>query len=90
MSRAFWGALYDESRRRRILARPDRKTLAKAVKTGGWNECVIRCEGRRIQLWLNVARTIADLAVVDRLRPEHLSEAIQYRSAGRHFWRWVR
>ena len=36
---------------------------------------------------LKVARTIADLAGTDRLRLEHVSEAIQYRSTERHFWR---
>ena len=36
---------------------------------------------------LKVARTIADLAAADRVRVEHLSEAVQYRSAERHFWR---
>ena len=36
---------------------------------------------------LKVARTIADLAASDPVRLEHLSEAIQYRSAERHFWK---
>ncbi|MBM4037026.1 MAG: YifB family Mg chelatase-like AAA ATPase [Planctomycetes bacterium] len=36
---------------------------------------------------LKMARTIADLAGEDRVRIEHVTEAIQYRSTERHYWR---
>jgi hypothetical protein len=54
----YWGALYDESRRNKVLAQPDKATAEKAVKRGEWNDYVIRCEGPRIRLWLNGVLTV--------------------------------
>ena len=54
----WWGKLYDESRRRKVLAGPDAKQQTKAVKFEQWNDYVIRCQGPRIQLWLNGRQTV--------------------------------
>ena len=55
----FDGALYDESRRNKILAKPDDETLKKAVKPlGQWNHYRIRAQGDRIELWLNGTKTV--------------------------------
>jgi len=54
----YWGALYDESRRNKVLAKPDAKVIDKLVKFDDWNEYVIRCEGPRIRLWLNGTQTV--------------------------------
>ena len=55
------GHLYDESRRGRNLAVPDKETLKKAqaaVGKDGWNSYRIRAEGSRIRLWLNGVQTV--------------------------------
>jgi Domain of Unknown Function (DUF1080) len=54
----YWGALYDESRRNKVLVQPDKKAIEKLVKHDDWNEYVIRCEGPRIRLWLNGTLTV--------------------------------
>ncbi len=48
----WWGKLYDESRRRKVVGDWVSKEAAKAVKEG-WNDYKIRCEGPRIRLWIN-------------------------------------
>ncbi|MEM0924444.1 MAG: DUF1080 domain-containing protein [Planctomycetota bacterium] len=52
-----WGALYDESRRRKFLAQsPD--IAMKALKRGQWNQLRILAKGDRIQIFLNGVRTV--------------------------------
>ncbi len=54
----FWASLYDESRRNKTLAKPDPAVVAKALRPDDWNDYRIRCEGRRIRLWLNGTPTV--------------------------------
>ena len=54
----WWGALYDESRRNKMLAKPDAALVARALKPDEWNDYEIRCEGRRLRLALNGAVTV--------------------------------
>lgn len=54
----WWGCLYDESRRRKILAGPPKEERAKPVKSNQWNHYRIRCQGKRIQLWINDVQTV--------------------------------
>ncbi len=54
----IWGALYDESRRRKFLAVGEQKPLVKKLKADGWNNLVIRCEGPRTQIWVNGVQTV--------------------------------
>jgi len=59
LGKGYDGALYDESRRKKILAKPTPEVLAKAQKpVGEWNDYRIRAEGPRIQIWLNGIQTV--------------------------------
>ncbi|NBX29523.1 DUF1080 domain-containing protein, partial [bacterium] len=50
----WWGKLYDESRRNKVIGEPrDPKPLAAAIKEGDWNEYRIRAEGPAIRSWIN-------------------------------------
>jgi len=54
----YWGCLYDESRRNKTLAGPPPADREKLVKPNDWNQYLIRCQGRRIQLWINGKQTV--------------------------------
>lgn len=54
----YWGCLYDEARRNRILAQAPEEVIARTVRKGDWNDYRIRCEGARIRLWLNDELTV--------------------------------
>lgn len=53
----YWGCLYDESRRNKVLAGPPDGALSGLDKSG-WNEYVIRAQGNFITLHLNGIRTV--------------------------------
>ena len=53
----YWGCLYDESRRKRVLAQASAGSLDGLDKTG-WNEYVITARGNQITLDLNGKRTV--------------------------------
>jgi hypothetical protein len=54
----WWGCLYDESRRNKVLAGPPDDQRAKIIKRDDWNEYRIRCQGRKIELWINGQKTV--------------------------------
>ena len=75
-----WGGLYDESRRKKFLVqKPEAADLAKHLQPGGWNQFVIRCEGKHIRLWLNGHLT-ADFTEEDPIIPARGKIAVQIHS----------
>ena len=52
---AYYGSLYDELRRSRMLAWANPK---QKIETGQWIAYRIRCEGPRIRIWINGTQTV--------------------------------
>jgi Domain of Unknown Function (DUF1080) len=82
MGDGYWGALYDESRRKKVLAAPDKEVALKALKRGDWNDYVIRCEGPRIQIWLNGVQTV-DYTEADAAIPQSGRICVQIHGGGK-------
>jgi HEAT repeat protein len=55
LGQGYWGCLYDEARRNRVLAKA---TPQPPIRAEDWNDYRIRCEGRRIRLWVNGIQTV--------------------------------
>ena len=53
----YWGCLYDESRRNKILVQAPPE-LEKSLHKEGWNEYVIRARGESVTLTLNGVNTV--------------------------------
>ncbi len=50
----WWGKLYDESRRNKVIGEPvDAAAIKAAAKDWDWNDYRIVCEGKRIRSWIN-------------------------------------
>ena len=58
MGTGWWGALYDESRRNKVLTGPDQEKMKSVIRVDDWNDYTIRAEGRRIQIWVNGVQTV--------------------------------
>ena len=58
MGAGYWGCLYDESRRNKMLVKADADELNKVLRKDDWNDYEIRCEGRRIRLSVNGLQTV--------------------------------
>ncbi len=80
--KGWWGALYDESRRNKVLARPTDEVASRAVKEGEWNDYEIRAEGRRIQLKINGIQTV-DYTETDETLPQQGRIGLQIHGSGK-------
>lgn len=55
---SWWGCLYDESRRNKVLVQCDADAVNKVLKREDWNDYEIRAEGKHIVLKLNGLQTV--------------------------------
>ncbi len=78
----WWGALYDESRRNKVLVKPEDGAVAKALRPQDWNTYVIRCEGPRIRTWLNGVAMI-DYTEADASLPQRGLIGLQIHGDGK-------
>ncbi len=58
MGEGYWGCLYDESRRNKVLAHTHAAIIKRIVNPNDWNDYIVRCEDRHIRLWLNGVLTV--------------------------------
>jgi hypothetical protein len=54
----YTGAIYDEARRGKILAKPEEEVFKKAYKPNDWNDYEIHAKGKRIEIRLNGISTV--------------------------------
>jgi hypothetical protein len=78
----WWGSLYDESRRDRVLAQSDMAIVNRVLRRGDWNDYEIRCAGRRIVAFINGAQTI-DYTEPDASIPQRGRIALQVHGGGK-------
>jgi predicted esterase len=57
IGQGYWGCLYDESRRNKVLAPASERALA-AIHKNAWNHYSIRCMGGQITLTLNGVNSV--------------------------------
>jgi hypothetical protein len=81
LGEGWWGALYDESRRNKVLIKPDPAVVEKALKRGEWNEYLIRARGKRIQTSINGVLMI-DYTETDETLPQYGLIGLQVHGGG--------
>jgi len=54
----WWGKLYDEARRRKVLAGPKPDVIKKALKPDDWNEYEVKAVGPHVTMKINGTTTV--------------------------------
>lgn len=76
----FWGDLYDEHRREKLVS-GDLSILKRILNEDGWNSYIIRCKGNHHELYINGVKT-CDYVEKDTKIPQKGVIAVQIHSGG--------
>ena len=57
MGQNYWGCLYDESRRKKVLVQATPESLA-GLDKAGWNQYIVTAQGNHITIELNGKKTV--------------------------------
>ena len=82
MGEGYWGSLYDESRRNKVLVLAPAELIKRILKPNDWNDYRILCEGRHIRLWVNGMQTV-DYTETDETIPLTGYIAVQIHGGGK-------
>ncbi|MFN9368553.1 MAG: DUF1080 domain-containing protein [Planctomycetia bacterium] len=77
----WWGKLYDESRRKKVIAEPVDGRAVAGVRRNDWNDYRIRAEGPRIRTWINDTPAL-DYTEQDRQIPRDGRIGLQVHGGG--------
>ena len=69
LGESYWGCLYDESRRNKVLVKASSEALS-TLKKDDWNQYVLCAVGDRITLYLNGVASVVYREEVSRTSPE--------------------
>jgi hypothetical protein len=57
IGRGYWGDIYDEHRRGKLVA-GDLSKLTDTLKEDGWNDYLVRCKGKKHELFINGVKVV--------------------------------
>jgi hypothetical protein len=77
----WWGCIYDESRRNKVMAQSEMDKVNKVLKRGDWNDYVIRAEGRRMRTYINGVQAV-DYTEKDEKIPQEGRIGLQIHGGG--------
>ena len=78
----YWGCLYDESRRNKVLAHADTNLIKKILRRNEWNNYEVRSENGRVRIFLNGKQTV-DYKETDPAIPQSGLIAFQIHGGGK-------